>query len=306
MSKIDELIAAALTPEDQKPAEQRKGLEPGVYVGLTMEAYHADPALGSSGCKTLLSEGPLAYWDDSPLNPNREEGEETNAFKFGKAYHTMMLEPEKFDYEIVKGQKSTKKAGALGEGEYMDLLAMRQRLHARPKRAALLVGGIPEVSIFWRDKISGLMCKVRYDYFAPEWVVDLKTTTSVSNKRIRYDIPDYGYDVSGAMYSVGAAELKKMILDGYQMPPEFSDEFVESFLKHPNQLFVFIMQAKTRPFICRTFPISPEVASCGRDKFRRALEIYDQHKGIVGEWPEGYDEIEDLTLDMVSNSINYY
>lgn len=63
----------------------------GIYCGLDEEEYHADPALGSTGLKKLLV-SPPDYWWSSPLNPLKQESEETPALKYGKAVHKCVLE----------------------------------------------------------------------------------------------------------------------------------------------------------------------------------------------------------------------
>lgn len=65
---------------------------PGVYFGLDAEAYHADPALGSTSLKRLLTSGPDFWWN-SPLNPARPADDgETPSLIFGRAVHAMVLE----------------------------------------------------------------------------------------------------------------------------------------------------------------------------------------------------------------------
>lgn len=278
--------------------------KPGVYVGLPAEEYHADPAVGSSGIKQLI-ERPYRYWYWSPLNPDRPEQPGTKPKKFGTAYHTYILEPEKFDYKIKFGINESMIPGTLGEGEFKKLQAMRARLFAKPRRAALLGEGIAEVSFFWQDKITGIMCKVRWDLFAPAWIVDLKTIASVTSRSLRYGIPDFGYDVSGAMYSIGAQELKAMIRDGYKMPREFSKQFVAEFMSQEKQIFAFMMQEKDAPFLVRCPILMPDVAACGRDKFRAGLDAY-LRAAKAGWESDDYADIEDLDMEMLSDSINYY
>lgn len=67
---------------------------PGIYFGLAEEAYHADPALSSSGIKNLLI-SPLDYWINSPLNPEYVD-EKTPAMIAGTAFHRRLLEPARF------------------------------------------------------------------------------------------------------------------------------------------------------------------------------------------------------------------
>jgi hypothetical protein len=286
---------------------QPKGLLPGVYVGLSMEAYHADPAIGSSGCKNLIAD-PELYWENSPLNPNREEDEDTAAKLFGTAYHMLILEPEQFDkaYTIKEGVKSSKVEGMIGEGDYNKMLRMRDRLKANPQHYSLLAEGVAECSIFYRDENTGLMCKIRCDRFAPAWISDLKTADDVSDKALRFSFADYGYDISGAMYSVAAMELKKMIAAGYKMPEQFSQEFVDKFMEQQNQIFAFVYQGKKPPHTTRVWCVTQWLFDVGYDKYKRALDIYKAHENVVGAWPSRYDAIENIDESMISQSINYY
>ena len=151
---------------------QPKGRKPGVYLSIPNDDYHADPAISSTGIKQLLR-SPAEYWWNSPLNIHRESEPETPAKKFGQAYHTMILEPQKFHYEVLKGQKSTTKAGCLGEEEYERIVDMAESINRVPEHAQLFKNGYPEVSVFWRDEETGLMCKVRFDYMRLKWITDL-------------------------------------------------------------------------------------------------------------------------------------
>lgn len=276
--------------------------EPGVYVGISNEEYHADKAVGSTGIKMLI-ERPYRFWYWN-LNPDAPDRPDTKPKKFGTAYHTLMLEPEKFDYKIKFGINESQIAGTLGEGEYNRLKEMQRRLYGKPRRAALLQEGLSEVSFFWRDAETGIMCKCRWDKFAPDWIVDLKTTVSVASGPMGWAITDFGYDVSGAMYSIGARELKNMIRAGYKMPPEFSADFIARFISHDAQIFAFMMQEKEPPFMVRCPLLSPDVAACGRDKFRAALQQYKRFEAAGGEWQDDYPDIEDMSMDTLPNRIN--
>ena len=70
--------------------------EPGVYLDMPEEEYHADPSFSASGVK-LITVSPLDFWVNSPLNPDRKENG-SEAKDLGKAYHKMILEgPEAFE-----------------------------------------------------------------------------------------------------------------------------------------------------------------------------------------------------------------
>jgi hypothetical protein len=63
---------------------------PGLYFGLPDTEYHAALALSAHGINRLRVSA-LAWWLDSPLNPDRVE-EETDAKIIGKAYHSRIVE----------------------------------------------------------------------------------------------------------------------------------------------------------------------------------------------------------------------
>lgn len=293
--------------------QQPEGRAPGIYFGLSNEEYHADPAISSSGIKKLLK-SPLEYWHESPLNPSREKQAATPSMKFGTAYHTLVLEPEKFDYEVIPNTKTTSKEGCLAEAEYAQLNAMKAQLQSIDKHRFLFMNGYAEVSIFWRDETTGLMCKCRYDYWKPGYITDLKTIDDI-HSGIRYDVPKFGYDVSGAMYMEGARALKRMLRSPYKVTIDGDTpndarlgEFLNNFVMQKEEYFVFLFQAKKAPYITRGLPIAPDTASVGKEKFERGLSIYRECIELYGPdvpWPTGYDDFEDMTLDQLSSSINY-
>lgn len=63
---------------------------PGIFFGLPDDEYHAALALSATGIKALRLD-PMAWWEQSPLNPARVN-EETPAMKIGKAFHARIVE----------------------------------------------------------------------------------------------------------------------------------------------------------------------------------------------------------------------
>jgi len=302
-------------------------MPPGVYPYLSMEDYHNDPAIGSSGIKDLLI-SPLRYWFNSPRNPHRKPRKETPALKFGKGYHAMILEPDNFDkYVAVTPEKwikaknhpeklSMEKQKDLWEeanasktiitrAQYETMQEMAFALQVQPQHYNALRFGVPEVSIFWRDEETGLMCKVRPDRFSPTFVPDLKSTSDISDKNLRFEFPRRGYDISSAQYSEGMMQVRKMIKNGYKMPEPFTDEFVAEFMGQARQHFAIIWQEKEAPYITRAWRATPWSVEIGYHKFRKGLYTYEEHKNNPSPWPSGFPVVEDITEDMVSQAINY-
>lgn len=78
-------------PWDGKPIGR-----PGVYSGIPISVYHSadvciGPSISSSGLRTIFTDCPMAYWVESPLNPQRIAPEEKEAFILGRGAHHLLL-----------------------------------------------------------------------------------------------------------------------------------------------------------------------------------------------------------------------
>ena len=74
--------------------KSRPVVEPGIYFNMDEEAYHNAEGLSCSGIKHLTV-SKLNYWHKN-LNPHKEPEDDTSARRFGKAVHSLALEPERF------------------------------------------------------------------------------------------------------------------------------------------------------------------------------------------------------------------
>jgi exodeoxyribonuclease VIII len=277
-------------------------MQAGIYYGISNDDYHADPAVSSSGIKMLLR-CPEEYWFHYIAGLDQDES--TKSTKFGTAYHTYILEPSHFSYEVLPGQKTTTKEGCLAEAEMQKIQAMAERLHSNPRHSQLFRGGYAEVSIVWKDEETGVMCRIRPDYWKPNYITDLKTIDDIHGG-IFHDAPKYGHDVSAAMYMEGMRQARIMLKDS--KPDWMSEGFRDRFLKSEGEIFTFLYQGKKPPYITRAQPIAPDTAAVGFEKFRRGLDIYRtwmEECGTETRWPSGYPDFEDMTLDTLSNRINY-
>lgn len=100
-------------PADQVIVDHPQVHPPGIFFGCSEDEYHNALALSAGGVKQLRV-SPLAWWVNSPLNPDRPDDEETEAKKIGKAYHA----------RIVEGRKAfeARYAAALDPAEYPNAL----------------------------------------------------------------------------------------------------------------------------------------------------------------------------------------
>lgn len=131
---------------------QSKVLPDGVYVTLSEDVYHADPALGSTGLKSLVDNAPDFWWD-SWMNPAKEPETETPAKVFGKAVHKCVLEG-RAAFQDEYGPIPT-------PDEYEGCLRTADELRAFLKEHGKAVGGDKKALV---DRASALAdCPVIFD-----------------------------------------------------------------------------------------------------------------------------------------------
>ncbi len=79
---------------------------------------------------------------------------------------------------------------------------IRDSVHRHPAAKQLLAKGEPELTSFYTDKETGLLCKARADWYRPDlgWIVDLKSTRSAHPEEFRHSAAKYRYHVQAAHY----------------------------------------------------------------------------------------------------------
>lgn len=209
------------------------GLLPlGIHFGLDETIYHSDPALGSTDLRHLLQGGP-SYWWDSPLNPNREQDEDTPARLRGRAMHKLVLEGEAFfdklfvrsphSEDMTPAEKSaaTKALKAklppgmsiLPGKDYDRTVIAAAMITRNPSLQGAFSGGAAEVSVLWER--SGIRRKARFDYMKPRGIGDLKSHTNI--KRIEFPrscreaIANWRYEVQAAHYLEARAAVPSLV-----------------------------------------------------------------------------------------------
>ena len=68
----------------------------GIFKDLSNEEYHADKESISRSAIIEFKKSPYHYWSNY-LNESRPERKSTKAMDFGNAFHTFILEPDKFE-----------------------------------------------------------------------------------------------------------------------------------------------------------------------------------------------------------------
>jgi len=173
-----------------------------------------------------ISSTDLKYMSISPKHYEAyKEGlftqEHNQNFIFGDAFHSIVLEPERFEQEYAvenfegcnlnKNTKAYKEAKAewlksvgdrniLSEAEYKELLKMKAVVDKLA--SPLLKGGVAERSFFNEDR-HGIIRKCRPDYYNEDLglIVDLKTTSARSDDEFQKSLWNFKYHWQQYWYS---------------------------------------------------------------------------------------------------------
>ena len=139
-----------------------------------------------------------------------------------------------------------------------------------------------ESSVYWEDKKTGLLCKVRPDLLDTEnrTVYEIKTTKDASAKAFMSSVAKYGYHRQESFY-----------LDGIDCAITQAD----LLYKAPNK-FVFIVVESSFPYVCQSYTLDSTAKLIAYEEIRGALDLLAACKQR-NEWP-GYsdEEIQEITL----------
>jgi len=245
---------------------------------LTAEQYHADrTSISSTGLRELLDPGCPAqfkYDRDHPKAPKRE-------FDLGHAAHKLVL-GEGAEFEVIDFPNYMKKDAQLQRDdayaaglipllkrEYEQVQAMADAIRQHKDAGPLFAPGvgIPERSIFWTHKATGVRVRVRPDWLIlrPEMgvIVDLKTTTDASPIACSKALANYSYHQQGALY-----------VDGVYAAYDPADV-----------RFFFVFQSKRAPYLVTVRELKDQDQDIGRARNEKALRIYADCVA-KDEWPD--------------------
>lgn len=221
---------------------------PGIYSGVPMEVYHSadlcvGPSISSSGLRTIFdpSQGPMAYWVYSPLNPLRQERPDSEAFILGRAAHHLFLgeadfskfftvEPETYPDSKTGQMKPWSNNSNFAKewhehvaSEGLTVLTRKQMDQIRGMAGVLpwqkgledsglannalvaagALRGLIEHSIIAQDRETGVWLKSRPDVIpTASWEFnDFKTSADVSDDAIRRTLDSFRYDMQADLAS---------------------------------------------------------------------------------------------------------
>ena len=249
----------------------------GVY-DITNEQYHASEGISRSKLM-LLDKSPYHFWYET-MSGLAEKQESTPAMNIGSAFHTMLLEPAKFQMEFAvapKVDRRTKQGKEdweifveesqgkilLSDDQFAKVSKMVELVSRHEIVTTLLDEAVYEQSIFWTDKETGLQFKTRPDIWSSKMVVDLKTTNNASAHSFMRSALEYGYYLQAGMAHEACKALGK-----------------------PFDMFVILACEKEAPHVPAIYIMKDDALQFGINQFttykRKLKKCLDENK-----W-EGY------------------
>lgn len=265
-------------------------IQPGIYKDLSNEAYHADPAIGSSGVKEFIKCAAMYY--AKYKDPNRPPFEPSASMEFGSHAHLVLLEPNEFDktYKVLENDsitaknikpwkdfaKESKEAGykPLLKKEFDAVIQMSAMVRHNELAHKMLTGGIAECSFFAKDEDTGLILKGRPDYIT--------------------SIPDFGkviVDYKTTSAGLGDEEQSKQAFNlKYYIQAAHHKYVVEKATGVNIGAVCYVTQQSSYPYLVRTFVMGQEYIDIGLDEMRDALPKIKECEDAK-EWPSYPQEL---------------
>lgn len=274
-------------------------IKPG-FCYLPESVYHAANAVSQSRLKTLAKSPAHLKWELANPKPP------TDAMKRGTMIHKAILEPGVFDnaYVVVPDltigitTKDGKPASSpKATAEYKERLAsfasanvgrtfidqddwdmcqaIRKSLYEHPTISAFIEEAQgTEVTGFWNDPATGLLCKMRVDADCPDLgtIFDIKTTQSASVEDFERTVFTFRYYWQAAMYMDGMAALGR-----------------------PRTDYVIIAVETEAPYQAVAYNLKAEIIDLARKEIAPLMQLY-KHCLERDEWPGYPPSIVDIGL----------
>jgi len=262
--------------------------EAGAYPDIAMSDYHRAPnllpgsSLSSSGAKRIINQSAFHYWYDSPLNPARPDEEDKPHFNIGKAAHDMLLlgDDWRAKYHVTpKGFSTTAKnkfAAAIEERDaateagtpvlrYQDaevVEAVTKAIGANKDALNALSAGLPEMTLAWQDKETGVWLRARPDWL-PFSVVNGAAVRAVTDLKFL------------AMTHCRPHGFSKALFDfGYHQSAAFYDDGIEAIYGRRATNWLFVAVEKDAPHSVSVYELPTQDVERGRVQNRAAIRIF--------------------------------
>lgn len=254
-------------------------MEPGIHT-MDIEAYHCAPGVSKTGLDALAI-SPAHYWRRHQ-DPERPAPKARAGQLEGNLAHCAVLEPAEFARRYAVGPAVNRNAAAwkafvadnagriaIQPDQYEVAMRQADAVRALPEVCEALAHGAAEVSAFWRDPETQVLCRCRPDWAhdcGSEGVIllDLKTCSDASAAGFARQAARKSYHRQDAHYSDGYAQASG----------------------RPVLAFIFAAVEDEWPYAANALMLDDASKEQGRRECRRLLATYAQCQQS-GVWP-GY------------------
>lgn len=259
-----------------------------IYRDMANESYHASPGISNSGLGDL--EKSPAHYYAWHLDPNRPPRPEKAGQLEGNLAHCAVLEPDEFDKRYIVGpdvNRNTKvwkefvaehsDKTAIKPAQYETAMRQRDSVWSLPDIRDALSKGMAEVSAFWDDPETGVLCRCRPDFVHEAGsgvvLIDLKTYSSAAPSEFRLQAARKRYHRQDAYYT-----------DGYGVA---SGQKVLAF--------IFVAVETEWPYAACASMLDDASRQAGRALYQTGLRLYADCMAR-NEWPSYSQAIELISL----------
>ena len=246
---------------------------PGLYPDVRDEDYHGDPALSSSGARTIVLRSPADYMHEREHGrpPKREldHGHAAHRLILGKGAELEILPFADWRTDAAKDARdAARDAGKvpLLPKDYALTREMAAVALNHPLAGPLLAHGQAELSGWHADRETGAMLRIRMDWLTEIRgrlvIVDYKTAKAAGRQAFSKSAAEFGYYMQNPFYVDVARRLLGETPD-----------------------FVFITQCKTPPYRVTVVRLRRDDVALGRALNRRAITRYAECLES-GQWPD--------------------
>lgn len=208
----------------------------GIKKDLSNAEYHSMKQYISRSSLMDFSRTPHQYWAKH-LSESRIKDSPSPAMILGSAFHMYVLEPHLFyeeyiikpehvllrdvgreaydSYKLLAIECEKSNKTVLTAEQYNLIKAMKERFDASEHISEILHGGRVEQSFFWQDSNSGMFLKCRPDLLHSNMIVDIKTSSNLSEKAMQREVFASGYDIQMAMIQDAVIAIEDNQIDNF-------------------------------------------------------------------------------------------
>lgn len=261
----------------------------GVRYDLDIDAYHSGVGVSKSQLDDLARSP--AIFHALHLAADRPAPRSRAGQLEGNLAHCAILEPHLFDQRYAIGPTVNRNTKVWKDfvdanpnriciqAEQRDAaMAQAASVHALPEVRDALAIGRAEVSAYWADEQTGILCRCRPDWVHPladnrAILVDVKTCGDASPGEFVRQAARKRYDVQDAFYSEGFG-----IAAGVEV-----------------LAFIFAAVETEYPYAASAVILGDESRAAGQRKFRADLATYAECRA-ANNWPGFSDQIQIVNL----------